>query len=288
MNPYIYDQPRIDAPSTPCAAMAIPLLPPMTQLMTPELLLSSPTPEKRPLADFCTWVLHTPDFSDAPIQQVSCNRSGVHEFVIISCKVTLSANRSVHLVWLRLERHPSEGGVSLMSKSNNAKDTVQVSKSVDALLVAKRGQKCVPRGTFSYYSEDHPSTTLKLQHIAEMLLCFTQYSSLYSLLKTNCRWLCYALLECLKECHTCYGGNWIGLPLQRTDSTTDTKTALEVKDLYLREKHPRCCMSRQTSTINALLVGTVASVAPSLMNPELQGNPHASSDSQPGKLHSRV
>lgn len=264
------------------SAMSVPPFSPMTQLMTPELLISSLVPEKRPLSDFCNWVLHTPEFSNAPVHQVSCNRSGVHDFVLVACRVALSVDATVRTVWLRLERHPSEGGSGLMSKPNAAKDTIQVGKNPDMLTA---GQKYASRGHFAFYSEDRPATTLVLRHIAEMLLCFTRYSSSYSLFKTNCRWLCYALLECLKQCHQCYGGNWIGSPVQRCDNTTDTRTALEAKDVYLRERHPSCCMYRQSSTPNLPPVRPVVNMAPNSINPGIRSNINVNHETHTGELN---
>jgi hypothetical protein len=247
--------------------MSIPLTA-MTQTLTAQLLLSSP-PERFPLSHFCNWVQQTPEFADAPVRQVECIRSRVHEYILLSCEVTLSTTQSMCTVWLRIERHPSQSGVNvILNKPVAAVDTVQVSTNSTALL----DPMCNPRGRFAYTSMNGRSTKLQLRHIAEMCGYFviTDKSSKYAVLKTNCRWICYLLLECLRDCQPCYGGEWIG-PRSERAGTTDTQTALEVKAMYLQAKHTSCCGRNYSRASQYSAVGALMA-APNLAS--AMANPH--------------
>ncbi|CAE6484328.1 unnamed protein product, partial [Rhizoctonia solani] len=57
-----------------------------------------------------------------------------------------------------------------------------------------------------------------------------------------CRWICYALLECLREAQPCYGGSW--LPSRTERPTADVRAAQLAKSHYLKDKHPTCCGSQ--------------------------------------------
>lgn len=117
-------------------------------------------------------------------------------FILMSCEVPQVPIRDATTLWLRIERRPSHGGVAvLLNKPKPATDTVQVSTTLSALR-----EPCDSRDSISYYPTDRPREPLKLKHIAEMCQFFARQSDRYSLFGANCRWLCYALLECLREC----------------------------------------------------------------------------------------
>ncbi|KAJ1310034.1 hypothetical protein OPQ81_006787 [Rhizoctonia solani] len=113
-------------------------------------------------------------------------------------------------------------------------DTVKASTNLQALR-----EPCDSRDSFMYNPHDKPREVLKLKHIAEMCRYFTGHSIEYSLLGANCRWICYALLECLRESQPCYGGTW--LPSRNERPTADVRAAQLAKSHYLQDKHPTCC-----------------------------------------------
>lgn len=212
---------------------------PMTQTLTAEQLLKLPS-RQNSLSEFCEMVKQIPEFASSLIRQVECIRSGVHEFILLSCEVLLPTSSTSITTWMRIERHPGHGGVNvILNKRVDADDTIQISTNPSILV--PEGTKFDSRGRFDYSStEDGRTMTLLLGHIMEMCGYFIEKSSKYAVLKTNCRWICYVLIECLRECQPCYGGKWIGSRWERS-GITDVQTALEVRNMYLQQRHATCC-----------------------------------------------
>ncbi|KAG8732068.1 hypothetical protein FRC11_000814 [Ceratobasidium sp. 423] len=214
--------------------MATPVSVPFFPFPTIEYLTqegASTASDEWPLTAFCTWGLQVPELSEAPVRQVMCNRQGVHEFILLSCEV-LTATDNVVTLWLRIERRPLNQGVGvLLNKSKPAHDTVKASTNLPALR-----PPCDSRDSFTYSPHENPHEVLRFKHIAEMCRYFTGHSLEYSLLGANCRWICFALLECLRESHPCYGGTWI--PSQNQRTAADVRAAQVAKSHYLRDKHP--------------------------------------------------
>ncbi|CAE7142087.1 unnamed protein product [Rhizoctonia solani] len=210
---------------------------PLFPLLTLQTLLgASGAPFPWPLAAFCTWALHQPELSEAPVRSVLCNRRGVHEFILLSTEIVTSSG--VVTLWFRIERYPSSQGVSvLLSKTKPAVDTLKASTDLQVLR-----EPCESRDSFMYSAHKSPREVLRFKHIAEMCRYFTGHSSEYSLLGANCRWICYALLECLREARECYGGDWF--PSRNERPTVDVKVAQLAKTHYLKDKHPTCCGSQ--------------------------------------------
>ncbi|CUA78457.1 Phytosulfokine receptor 1 [Rhizoctonia solani] len=198
-------------------------------------LLLDGAPPTWPLSMFCAWALQTHELSEAPIRSVLCNRQGIHEFVLISCDVNI-ANGPVEL-WFRIERHSSSQGVGILRNSKPTMDTMKASTNLRALR-----EPCEARDSFMYNPNENPREKLKFKHIAVMCQYFTGPSVQYSLLGTNSRWICYALLECLRESQPCYGGTW--LPSRTERPIADVRVAQLAKSHYLKDKHPTCCGSR--------------------------------------------
>jgi hypothetical protein len=128
---------------------------------------------------------------------------------------------------------------------------VRMNMKLDALH-----DECEARGYFVFNPEDNPPTTLMLKHILEMYECLARGpSSNYSLYGTNCRWLCYGLLECLRDCKPCYRGVWMGCKPD-TIQKQDNQAANQAKNVYLREKHGICCcpaFERSSSVLSTLV-----------------------------------
>ncbi|KDN51940.1 hypothetical protein RSAG8_00491, partial [Rhizoctonia solani AG-8 WAC10335] len=218
--------------------MSVPPQIPLIPFPTLESLLGgvSAAPFAWPLTAFCTWALQKQELSEAPVRSVSCNRQGVHEFVLLSCDVNTAS--AVTTLWIRIERHPSSQGVGvLLNKSKPAVDTLKASTNLQALR-----EPCESRDSFMYNPNDNPRQVLKFKHIAEMCQYFTGHSCEYSLLGANCRWICYALLESLRESQPCYGGTWFASRTERP--TADVRAAQLAKSHYLKDKHPTCCGSQ--------------------------------------------
>ncbi|CEL52064.1 hypothetical protein RSOLAG1IB_00601 [Rhizoctonia solani AG-1 IB] len=208
----------------------IPLIP----FLTLQSLLSSGIPHAWPLELFCAQVLDIPELSEAPVRVVCCHRQRVHEFILINCDVTTPAHDTVPL-WLRIERHPDSQGVGvLLNKPKPAMDTVRASTDIEAL----RGQS-EPRDYFMFNPHDKPREVLKLKNVAEMCRYFTGHAGDYSLFGANCRWICYVLLECLRESRSCYGGTLFPSGTERP--TADVRAAQLAKSHYLKDKHSACC-----------------------------------------------
>ncbi|CAE6403360.1 unnamed protein product [Rhizoctonia solani] len=116
-------------------------------------------------------------------------------------------------------------------------DTLQASTELWRLR-----EPCEARDSFMYNPNENPRERLRFKHIAMMCQYFTGHSVEYSLLGANCRWICYALLECLREAQPCYGGSW--LPSRTDRPTADVRAAQLAKSHYLKDKHPTCCGSQ--------------------------------------------
>ncbi|KAF8593120.1 hypothetical protein BDV93DRAFT_566897 [Ceratobasidium sp. AG-I] len=214
-----------------------------------EDFVNSLEPKPFDLADFLIHVAQVPQFSEAPVRSVDCHRRGVHDYLILSCEVTMPSTGRASIVWFRLERNPSSKSIGMFSgKPSAAVDTVRAHR--DLKLIHK---PCDSRGHFVYHTTDTPPTTLRLQHIFDMYKYLAQRSSTYAMYKTNCRWLCFGLFECLRDCQPCYGGHWMG---SKATSWNDDDSAVEAKNLYLKELHPTCCFpaQRPISVLRALVV----------------------------------
>ncbi|CAE6403053.1 unnamed protein product [Rhizoctonia solani] len=223
--------------SAPLLTTSVPLMPPLLTLESLLLGGESVVPFAWPLKSFCTWALQKQELSEAPVRAVLCNRQGVHQFILLSCDVNMA--HGVVGLWFRIERHPGNQGVGvLLNKSKQAVDTLKASTNLQAL--------CEPpydvRDSFTYSPHDNPGKVLKFKHIAEMCQYFIGHPREYSLLGANCRWICYALLECLREARLCYGGTW--LPSRDERPTADVRAAQLAKSHYLKDKHPTCCGSQ--------------------------------------------
>ncbi|KAB5589086.1 hypothetical protein CTheo_7467 [Ceratobasidium theobromae] len=166
-------------------------------------------------------VKQIPEFASSLIRQVECIRSGVHEFILLSCEVLLPTSSTSITTWMRIERHPGHGGVNvILNKRVDADDTIQISTNPSILV--PEGTKFDSRGRFDYSStEDGRTMTLLLGHIMEMCGYFIEKSSKYA-------------------CQPCYGGKWIGSRWERS-GITDVQTALEVRNMYLQQRHATCC-----------------------------------------------
>ncbi|CAE6511511.1 unnamed protein product [Rhizoctonia solani] len=203
---------------------------------------SNATPISWSLALFPYWITQTSELSEAAVRQVWCKRDKVHEFILLSCDVN-TTTRAVTL-WLRIERRPATTGLALEVLSNKAKpaeDTVMASINPQTL-----GIECDNRDSLMYDTNNNPQEVLKLKHIAEMYQYFTGHANQYVLFGSNCRWLCYLLFECLRECQLCYGGFSLSRSPQGKP-TADIRTAQLAKAHYLRDKHPTCCWLRYTN-----------------------------------------
>ncbi|CAE6423240.1 unnamed protein product [Rhizoctonia solani] len=212
------------------AQLQVPLIP----FLTPQSLLFSGVPHAWPLDMFCAHILQIPELAEAHVRVVWCHRERVHEFILVNCDVTTPAHNTVSL-WLRIERRPDGQGVGvLLNKPKPAMDTVKASTSIEAL----RGQS-ESRDSFMYNPHEKSREVLKLKNIVEMCQYFAGHSGEYSLLGANCRWICYVLLECLRESRPCYGGAW--LPSGTERPTADVRAAQLAKSHYLKDKHSACC-----------------------------------------------
>lgn len=216
-----------------------------------EDFINSSDPNPLDLSDFYIHVSRVVEFFEAPIRNVNCYRCGIHEYLIIACEVMLPSTRQLTIVWFRLERNPSQKTMHMLSgKPNPAADTVKASTRLE--LLHSQGDS---RGHFVFHTTENPRTVLKLRHILEMYNCFAQKSPSYALLKANCRWLCYGLFECLRQCQPCYGGYCMASKSQSSWSQYDAQAAAEAKNVYLKEKHSECCFpaQRSVSVLRALV-----------------------------------
>jgi hypothetical protein len=198
------------------------------------------------LAEFRLKARGLPDaLFEATVRHVGRHRSGVHEYILLHCAVILPRTQQATIVYFRLERKPSERGLLMLSgKSSLAVDTVWMNTKLAALQ-----DRCEARGYFVFNPEDNPPTPLRLKHVLEMYECLARGSaSYYSLYGTNCRWVCYGLLECLRECESCYKGIWMRCK-QDTIHKQEKQVANQAKEVYLKEKHGNCCCPSRSGSM---------------------------------------
>ncbi|CAE7102275.1 unnamed protein product, partial [Rhizoctonia solani] len=226
-----------------------------------------------PLAAFCTWALQQLQLSEAPVRSVLCNRQGVHEFILLSCDVITSSS-AVTQLWFRIERYPGFG--ALLNKTKPVVNTLRASTKLQKLR-----DLCELRDSFMYNAHENPNEVLRFKHIAEMFQYIAGHSSGYSLLGANCRWICYALLECLREARPCYGGDWF--PSRHERPTADVKVAQLAKSHYLRDKHPTCCgsqylISQNSGAITRATLGLASIAVSSSSQNTYNGGPQYAAD----------
>lgn len=206
-----------------------------------EDFINATNPSPLDLSQFFICVSRIPSLSEAPVRTVNCYRCGIHEYLIIACEVLLPSTGRLATVWFRLERNPKQKSLRVLTgKPDPAADTIKTSTRFD--LLHSQGQS---RGQFVYYTTETSRQTLKLIDVLRMCDYFGQKSPSYALFKTNCRWLCFALFECLKQCQPCYGGQCMAPKLQGSWSQHDVQAVTEAKNGYLRENHPACCIFQQ-------------------------------------------
>ncbi|KAB5592309.1 Tyrosine kinase catalytic domain containing protein [Ceratobasidium theobromae] len=215
---------------------------PATLPTAAELLLKPPT-ERIPLSQFCKWVSQVPEFSSVVVRQVRYMCSEKHDFILLSCQVSLSTTHSTP--WLRIERQPPREEDVLDEDPVIKVDTVQLGGDLIGILL---GLECDSWGYFDYPEPDGRSiTTLRLGCILEMCECFIVAGNLkkYISLKNNYTWLCYLLFDCLWDCGRCYKGEWIGPPSRLPGPPISAQGIFEIKRTYLSQKHPTCCNQRR-------------------------------------------
>ncbi|KAF8610375.1 hypothetical protein BDV93DRAFT_14479 [Ceratobasidium sp. AG-I] len=268
----------------PCGSSAVFIvlaLPPSIQLVSMmyssalEVFVDSVEPKPFDLTDFLIHMSKVPQFFEAPVRSVDCYRQGVHDYLILSCEVTMPSTDTASIVWLRLERNPSSKSMSMFSgKPNPAADTVKVHR--DLSLIHK---PCDSRGHLIYHTTDTPPTILRLQHILDMYKYLAQRSPSYSMYKANCRWFCFGIFEFLRHCQRCYGGHWMGSKAQST--LGDDQGALEAMNDYLKAIHPTCCfpakrsiLALQTLAAEAARVGATAAVVGAMANSMIHNVPN--------------
>ena len=149
-------------------------------------------------------------------------------------------------------------------KPNPAADTLKANKDLKLLH-----SPCESRDRFVFHAVDTPPKVLQLQHILKMYDYLVGRSPSYVVHKTNCRWLCFGIFECLRSCQPCYGGHWMGSKTHT--SWNDDEGAGEAKNHYLKEMHSACCFSgdRPVSIFQALVAessGTASAIVRPMAN----------------------
>ncbi|KAG8731925.1 hypothetical protein FRC10_001357 [Ceratobasidium sp. 414] len=237
----------------------------MTQTTLLEEWLNSPNPAPISLPEFKTEAHKIPVVFEARVKHVSCHRLGIHEYILVHCSVMLPTAQRPIMAHFRLERNPTEKSPRLLSgKSNPAADTIRMSVNTD--MLHPKGSWAV-RGYFVFNQEDNARQPLKLKHILEMYEYLSQESHKYTIFGTNCRWLCFGLLECLRDCKPCFGGQWFECGRKDSVPKQDTQAAVRAKACYLKEKHAECCNSRpRPSSIMAALVAEATNVGIAVSN----------------------
>ncbi|KAG8711985.1 hypothetical protein FRC08_015170 [Ceratobasidium sp. 394] len=235
----------------------------MTQTTLLEGWLSSSNPESIPLLEFYIEARKLPTIFEAPVRHVSCHRQGVHEYVLVHCSVTLpNAPERPIMAYFRLERNPAQKSVRILSgKPSQAADTVLINRKLETL---HQEHSSMLRGHLLFNREDNAPKTLMLRHILEMYECLSRASCKYTIIGTNCRWLCFGILECLRGCKPCFGGQWFKGSRKDTIPKQDNQAAIQAKDVYLKEKHPDCCSLR--GGIMSKLVEEATAIGTALTN----------------------
>ncbi|KAG8711986.1 hypothetical protein FRC08_015171 [Ceratobasidium sp. 394] len=239
----------------------------MTQTLL-EDWLNSPSPLPISLPEFKDQARKIPVVFEALVRHVSCHRIGVHEYILVHCSVTLPAAQRAIMAYFRLERNPTEKSPWLLSgKSNPAADTIRM--SVNAETLHQKGSLAV-RGYIVFNQEDNAPKPLMLKHILEMYEYLAQASHTYTIFGANCRWLCFGLLDCLRDCKPCFGGQWFECGRKDSVPKQDNAAAaaIQAKTRYLKEKHPDCCRPRpaQSSSIMAALVAEATTIGAAVSN----------------------
>ncbi|KAG8709005.1 hypothetical protein FRC08_018586 [Ceratobasidium sp. 394] len=238
----------------------------MMQATLLEEWLNSPSPVPISLPEFKDQARRIPVVFEALVRHVSCHRLGIHEYILVHCSVTLPPAQRATMAYFRFERNPAEKSPRLLSgKSNPAADTIRM--SVNAETLHQKGSLAV-RGYIVFNQEDNAPQPLMLKHILEMYEYLAQTSLTYTIFGTNCRWLCFGLLECLRDCKPCFGGQWFECGRKDSVPKQDTTAAVQAKTRYLKEKHPECCHSRPrtTSSIMAALVAEATTIGAAVSN----------------------
>ncbi|KAG9119660.1 hypothetical protein FRC07_005208, partial [Ceratobasidium sp. 392] len=238
----------------------------MMQTTLLEGWLRSSNPEAISLPEFYAEANKLPVVAEAPVRQVSCHRRGVHEYLLVHCSVKFPTAQRPVMAYFRLERNPTEKSARVLSgKSNPAADTIRMNVKPETLH--QQGSSAV-RGYLVFNQvEDNPRKTLMLKHILDMYEYLAQESlSTYTILGTNCRWFCFGVLECLRECRPCFSGQWFECARKDSIAKQDTQAAIRAKNRYLKEKHTDCCHRRPNSTILSALVQEAVVIGAAVSN----------------------
>ncbi|KAG8715045.1 hypothetical protein FRC09_016976 [Ceratobasidium sp. 395] len=229
----------------------------MVQTTLLEEWLGSPSPTPISLPEFNQEARKIPLVFDAPVRHVGCHRLGIHEYILVACSVKLPTSQRAAIAYFRLERNPTEKTARLLSgKSTPAADTIRMNMRRETL---HQENSLAVRGYFVFNQvEDNAPKTLMLKHIIEMHDYLAHGSLGYTFLGTNCRWFCSGLLECLRACQPCFGGQWTKCTGKDTIPKQDTQAAIRAKARYLKEKHPDCCHLRPSSIMSALVAEATA------------------------------
>ncbi|KAG8708042.1 hypothetical protein FRC08_000136, partial [Ceratobasidium sp. 394] len=229
--------------------------------------LDSPNPAPISLPEFKDQEHKIPVVFEALVRHVSCHRLGIHEYILVHCSITLPATQRAITAYFRLERNPTEKAPQLLGmKSDSGADVIRMSVNAETL---HSKHSLAVRGYIVFNQEDNVPKPLMLKHILEMYEYLARASHTYTIFGTNCRWLCLGLLECLRDCKPCFGGQWFECGRKDSVPKQDNAVAMiQTKTRYLKEKHPDCCHPRpsQFSSIMAALVAEANAIGAAVSN----------------------
>ncbi|KAG9077225.1 hypothetical protein FS749_010906, partial [Ceratobasidium sp. UAMH 11750] len=230
--------------------------------------MNSLGPKPISLSEFKNQAHKMPAVFEAPVRHVSCHRLGVHEYLLVHCSVTLPTTQWSTMTYFRLERDPAEKGRRIL-KLKPAVDTIRMSANAETLH--QNGSLAV-RGYLVFDLKDNVPRRLMLKDILEIYEYLAQTASTHNIFGTTRHWLCLALLECLRGCRPCFGGQWLEVVGKDFVPKQENTMVIQAKTRYLREKHEGCCHLQNSSLILKTLVAEATTIGAVVSNMVEVGN----------------